>query len=178
MIKVRNLTKGIFYADSYPVCIGSEEVDFLKSEVGSTETRRTRICAHEDIEDKLHEMFIALSSETYIRPHKHLRKSESLHVVEGLADAVFFDENQNITQIIQLSPYGARKNFYYRIKDPVYHTLVLHTEMFIFHETSCGPFVREDTEFAPWAPGEDDTEAVKKYMKELKETVRQCGQSR
>ena len=172
MIKMRDLTKGIFYADSYPVCIGLEEIDFLKSEIGDTESRRTRLCAHDDTEDKLHEMIIALSSETYIRPHKHLRKAESLHVIEGVADAVFFDEDQNITQIIHLAPYAAGKYFYYRIKDPVYHTLVVHTEKFIFHETARGPFVREDTEFAPWAPDENKTEAIREYMEELKETVR------
>ena len=45
-------------------------------------------------------MFIALSDETYIRPHKHLNKSESLHVLEGSADVVFFDEKGKITKII------------------------------------------------------------------------------
>ena len=33
---------------------------------------------YSDDQDKLHEMFIALSKSTYIRPHKHYNKSESL----------------------------------------------------------------------------------------------------
>ena len=47
-------------------------------------------------------MFIVLSKETYIRPHKHVNRIESLHVVEGKARAVFFDEIGSIIQVVPL----------------------------------------------------------------------------
>ena len=47
-------------------------------------------------------MFIALSRSTYIRPHKHYNKSESLHVIYGSADVVFGNKG-DINKIINLS---------------------------------------------------------------------------
>ena len=55
-----------------------------------------RLCAHPAVDDRLHEMVIAMARETYVRPHKHVNKSESVHVIEGLADAVLFDDAGNV----------------------------------------------------------------------------------
>ena len=58
---------------------------------------------HKDIKDNLHEMIIILSKETYIRPHKHLNKAESLHVIEGSADVIFFNDYGKIINCVRLS---------------------------------------------------------------------------
>ena len=94
-------------------------------------------------------MFIALSNETYIRPHKHLNKSESLHVLEGHADVVFFNDIGKIIKIISLSKDSSKSCFYYRISEPTYHTFIVKSDIFIFHETTHGPFKKSDTLYAP-----------------------------
>jgi len=48
---------------------------------------------------------IVLSGNTYIRPHKHLAKSESFHVIEGLVDIVILDDQGAITEVIQLGDF-------------------------------------------------------------------------
>ena len=167
MMRIREISKEVFYADEPLVNVGRQDIEFLKARVGDTEHKRIRLCAHKDVEDDLHEMFIVLSKETYIRPAKHLGKAESLHVVEGRADAVFFDERGSITQVIPLGDYSSGLRFYYRIGEPVYHTLLIRSDPFIFHETTRGPFRRADTVFAPWAPDERDVAAVGEYMERL-----------
>ena len=72
---------------------------------------------HKDIKDNLHEMIIILSKETYIRPHKHLNKVESLHVIEGSAEVIFFNDYGKIINSVRLSK---KKNFFYRLFEVSY----------------------------------------------------------
>ena len=167
MMRAREINKEVFYADEPLVNVGRQDIEFLKARVGDTEHKRIRLCAHKDVEDDLHEMFIVLSKETYIRPAKHLGKAESLHVVEGRADAVFFDEAGSITDVITLGDYSSGHRFYYRVAEPTYHTLLIRSDHFIFHETTRGPFRRADTVFAPWAPEGKDVVAAREYIERL-----------
>jgi hypothetical protein len=59
------------------------------------------------------------------------------------------------------------KAFFYRLMDNVFHTPVIAGRYALFHETTNGPFDRKDTEFAAWAPAEDDPRAAA-YLAELR----------
>ena len=59
---------------------------------------RIRYCAHASPSDVVHEMFIVHPRGAYVRPHKHLDKSESMMIIEGEADYVMFDSKGNITE--------------------------------------------------------------------------------
>ena len=171
MIRTKQVDKAVFYADEAPVNVGSQEIEFLRARVGDTDLKRIRLCAHADVQDALHEMFIVLAKETYIRPAKHLGKAESLLVIEGAADAVFFDEEGGVTRVIPLGDYASGQRFYYRISEPVYHTLLIRSDSFIFHEATRGPFQPSDTVFAPWSPPEENAAAARVYMDHLSERV-------
>lgn len=171
MVKYREMSKEVFYVDDSLVQVGKQELDFLKERVGNTPKKRIRLCAHRSKDDYVHEMIILLDKETYIRPAKHIGKAESLHVVEGRADAVFFDEIGKISKVIQMGDSSTGLKFYYRIDDPVYHALIVRSEYFIFHETTGGPFNRADTIFASWAPVEADLAAVREYMEKTRKIV-------
>ena len=75
------------------------------------------------------------------------------------------DEDGNITEIIPMGDYSSGQNFYYRIPDPLYHTVMITSEIAVFHESTTGPFKRSDTIFAPWSPKEKDLHGVKIFMK-------------
>lgn len=169
MIRTRAVGSAVFYADEVPVNAGWEEIEFLKARVEGTVLKRIRLCAHSDVEDALHEMLIVLSKETYIRPAKHLGKAESLLVIEGVADAVFFDEQGEIERVLPLGDYHSGRRFYYRISEPVYHTLLIRSDTLVFHEATRGPFRPEDTVFSPWSPPEDDPARAREYMHLLSE---------
>lgn len=164
---MKKINNEVFYADEQIVKVGFRDIRFLKGQVADTDRKRTRLCAHRDINDVLQEMFIVLAKETYIRPHKHLNKAESLHLIEGLADVIFFDENGTITDVIPIGEYLSGCRFYYRIDKPAYHTLVIHSDVLIFHETTQGPFLRTNTVFAPWAPDENDMVAARSFTEQL-----------
>lgn len=171
MIRTKPISKEVYFADEQVVKVGEQDIEFLKKRVRDTERCRIRLCAHKDIGNKLHEMFIVLMKETYIPPHKHLNKAESLHVIEGSADAVFFDEEGKITHAIALGEYSSGKRFYYRMDEPVYHTLIIKSDVLVFHEAAYGPFVRSDTLLAPWAPEESDIAGVTRFREQLTKAV-------
>jgi len=52
--------------------------------------------------------------------------------------------------------YGSGRAFFYRLMEPCYHTVLVNTPFALFHETTSGPFRRDDTEFAPWSPAEGE----------------------
>ena len=112
-------------------------------------------------------MLIIHTKDTYVRPHKHFNKSESLHIIEGSADVILLDEQGDVAEVIPVGEYLSGRQFYYRMETPRYHTFIIHSDFLVFHETTNGPFQRSDTVFAPWAPEESNVEERRMYMRKL-----------
>lgn len=171
--KKLNLIKhnnSVYYQMSESLSIFNiDYLNFLKSRVYSTKNKRVRICFHLTEKDRLHEMIILLHKNTYIRPHRHFKKTESLHVIEGEADMIFFNNYGKIISVNKLS----RKNglIYYRINKPIFHTFLVKSKFFIFHETTSGPLKFKKTEYADWSPKESKKILVKMFKGELKNKV-------
>lgn len=128
---------------------------------------RIRLCTHHSINGSIHEMLIVHSKNTYVRPHKHLGKPESFHVIEGAVDVVVFDENGEVCEVIKMGNYASDRVFYYRISTALYHTLLIRSDILVFHETTAGPFNRADSVFASWSPEENDSVACELFMGKL-----------
>lgn len=175
LLKMKRAGEEVFVADEHIVSVGKKEMDFLKKTVHETARKRVRMCAHKDIENTLHEMFVVYMSMTYVKPNKHIGKDESLHILEGEADFVFFDEQGNITAIIPLGDYNSGRQFYIRVPAFVYHTIIMKSETLVIHEVTPGPFRREDTVWAPWAPQETDVAAVGQFMSRLRAAIQANG---
>jgi cupin fold WbuC family metalloprotein len=149
------------------VRISRKDVDFLKETAEHNERKRIRLCAHGSIEDSLHEMVITHAKGTYVRPHKHLGKIESFHVIEGTVDVVVFDDDGNITGVTRMGDYQSGQPFYHRISEPSYHTLLITSDVLVFHEITNGPFRREDMVYADWSPEENDKQAGADFIADL-----------
>jgi len=165
--RARPESREVRYATDAVVVVDAGDVAALKEAAAENERRRIRLCAHRSIDDRLHEMVIVHTNATYVRPHKHLGKSESFHVIEGRADVVVFDDEGGVTRVIRMGTFGSGQPFYSRIDEPLFHTLLIRSDVLVFHETTSGPFRRADTVFAPWAPDEGDAAAVTRYLAEL-----------
>jgi cupin fold WbuC family metalloprotein len=165
MIELERINNEIFIAQEPIVFFGNEEIVFLKQQAMKSMRRRARICAHQTNEDALHEMLIAITADSYIHPHKHINKSESFHIVEGLVDVVIFDDSGAITNIIALGQQGSGRSFYYRLSDSRFHTLIIHSDILVVHEVTNGPFDKTQTKFAWFAPSENDGKTTSDYMK-------------
>lgn len=163
-MNLRKLNDEVFIALDPVVQFGGDEIDFLKRQARENPRGRARICAHKTNEDALHEMLIAIAAESYIHPHRHVGKSESFHVVEGEVDIVIFDEGGAIADIIDMGAIGSGRKFYYRLSDSAFHTLLIRTDFLVVHEVTNGPFLKEKTVLAPFAPTENDRRAARDYI--------------
>ncbi|MCK9630289.1 MAG: WbuC family cupin fold metalloprotein [Methanoregula sp.] len=157
----------VLFAIDPVVKISKEDITHLKQLAERTTRKRSRLCAHKDIRSPLHEMLIVHKQDTYVRPHKHLGKSESFHLIDGEVLLLLFEDNGNLREVIQMGDYNSGKIFYYRIDNPIFHSIVIKSESTVFHESTKGPFIRENTIFADWAPEEGDEKGIFQFMKRI-----------
>ena len=162
----------VFQASGPITHIGQKEIAYLKIAVKSSPKKRVRINVHQRNEDLLHEMFIAIEPGSYIRPHKHPGKSEAFHVVYGMVDVIVLDDSGEIIKIVSLAANSETLPFYYRMSEPMFHTLIIRTELLVVHEITNGPFVAGSSIYAPFSPIETDELMIAAYQKDLTENVR------
>jgi cupin fold WbuC family metalloprotein len=86
-------------------------------------------------------------------------------------DVVIFHDDGTVREIVSLGDLASGKNFFYRLSAPLYHTLILRSDVLVIHETTNGPFRRDDTQFAPWSPEETDTASAVKFSENLSKSV-------
>ena len=168
----RFVSEDVLYSKDAIVEVNRATVTFLKSVAKKSSRRQSRLCTHSNENDNVHEMVIIHEKDIYVRPHKHIAKSESFHIMQGEVDIVLFDEQGSITNVIELAEYNSGKPFYYRFNIEVYHTVVIKSEVAIFHETTMGPFNPEDTVYADWAPSLKDTAEIERFSENLKKRIR------
>ena len=167
MIRMKRINPEVYFADQSIVSVGPEELNFLQRNVQDTVRQRTRLCAHQSPEESLHEMFVVYTNSTYMRPNKH-PKEESLHILGGYADFVFFDLHGNVTDVVQLGPPSSDRPFYCRVPRDTYHTVLIRSDRLVIHEGLTGPFRKDSTTvFAPWAPEEHDAAGVEAFSERL-----------
>src|SRR5262245_47958528 len=159
MNAVSTLSAEVLVASGGVVQVTAADLGAITERAIRSPRKRARLCAHPDAADPLHEMLICLAHSTYVRPHRHAGKSESFHVIEGELDVVVFEESGGIREVIPMGSYESGKVFFYRLAEPLFHTVVVNTPHALIHETTNGPFDLAGTEFAPWAPQESDPAA-------------------
>jgi cupin fold WbuC family metalloprotein len=164
---MKKLNNEVFIAEGPLVRASRDDLNFLKSQAAASPRHRARLCAHSSSEDRLHEMLIVLTRDVYIRPHKHVNKTESFHVIEGSALVIFFDEHGKIDEQVRVGDVSSDNSFYFRNVDSRYHTQIITSDFLVFHETTNGPFNRADTLFAPWAPDEANVREAKAFLEGL-----------
>lgn len=148
------------YVSKDPVTVvAAGDIAFLKEKAADNPRRRVRLCAHAAADDSLHEMLIVHARGNYVPPHRHMGKSESFHMIEGKLKIVLFDDLGNIEKVIDMAADDSAAAVFYRLSAPTYHTVIALSDFVVFHETTNGPFRREDMQFAPWAPAESASDA-------------------
>ncbi|WP_413208129.1 WbuC family cupin fold metalloprotein [Rhodospirillum sp. A1_3_36] len=154
----------VFYAKNEFGVAQPGAVALIKRIASASPRKRCRICFHPDQDAAAQEMLIAMHHSSYVRPHRHFGKTETLTVLEGRATALLFDDRSNVTERLPMGPYGSGRAFFYRMPTGVFHTLLFESEWLIYLETTTGPFDPEKSEGAPWAPPESDFAAGTAYI--------------
>lgn len=154
----------VYYSDDAIVTADDAVIAELKRIAAGNPRLRSRLCTHPDPASGLHEMLIVHHREAYVRPHKHLGKPESFHVIEGTAQVVIFEDDGRIREVLEMAPYGRGKHCYYRMPEKVFHSILITSEWLVFHETTAGPFDPSRTAFPDWAPDGGDAAEVQDYV--------------
>ena len=163
----RKVNDEVLYPNERFVHLNAIDLAFLKTEAFKNPRKRIRLCTHQSVDDKIHEMFIVHTKDAYVRPHKHINKSESFYLIEGEVDVIFFDDHGDISKKVEMGSPFSGKFFYYRISDPFFHTFCIKTDLICFYEVTEGPFNRFDTIFPTWAPDGSDVEQAKEFLNKL-----------
>ena len=86
----------VYYSNLDNSKLSKDDLDLLKNFADHNPRKKVRICMHKNINDHLHEMFIVHKKDCYVRPHKHLKKIESLFILEGEVDYILFNDHGEI----------------------------------------------------------------------------------
>lgn len=153
-----------FYSKKEITVIDSGILSELRR-IGLEKGENVRISLHNSVDDDLHNMMIFQHNGTYTRPHKHILKSETYHIIEGNAVLVVFNEDGTVRERIDMA---IGKTLLCRVGKNCYHTIVPTTEYVIFHESRPGPFLREsDSIFAPWSVEPSEKEMAMGFINTL-----------
>ena len=158
----------VFYTDSSPVSATEADMGMIENHARNSPRGRARLCAHSTSQDGLHEMLICLMRHCYVRPHRHF-KVESALILRGECDLVLFDGQGEVVDVRSLSPFGSGRSFFVRFAQPTFHTYLIRTDSLLFLETTPGPFDRNQTEYAAWAP--DEQGLVEAFLEDLERRV-------
>jgi cupin fold WbuC family metalloprotein len=162
-MKLKRKTQNVFELPGEPGFVDSSAIRLLKQKADASPMKRARICLHNSSDDSIHEMLIVLSRGVYIRPHRHLGKSESFQLLEGRATVVFFDDKGNVTANRELARTSG-KPFIYRINTPIFHTQIVHSKYLVFYEVTRGPWLPGETEYAAWAPEKAEEKLLRTWL--------------
>jgi len=166
-LKLKQVAPEVLYSTEPFATAGQEAVALIKSLAAESHRQRCRICFHPAPDAPSHEMLIAMSGASYVRPHRHKSKTETLLVLEGEATAHLFEEDGTPARSLPMKPFGQGADFFYRMPIGVFHTLTFQSDWFVYLETTLGPFDTGSSEAAPWAPSEDDQAAGRAYLAKL-----------
>lgn len=155
------------------ITIDQAWIDRIKIIAKNNGSGKFRTCIHKSKEDNVHEMLVAHTSKTYVRPHKHRINGESLQIIEGEATSIVFNEDGTIKHAFNVGDPSSCKTFYYSMKKSVFHMLYIHSDFLIFKETTKGPFIRNDTIFPDWAPDGKDKNKLVKYFDHLDKLLKE-----
>lgn len=171
MINYKIISEEVATSDDAIYNIGESEIKFLIHQAKKTKRKRYRLCLHNDNNHAVHEMFIVHPKDAYVKPHKHIQKSESLFVLKGEVDYVTFDDYGKINKVFHLNCLAKKGQSFISLRKDIFHTMIVKSQWLVFLETTSGPFKKNETVFSSWSPNEEDTTEVKKYISKLKKDV-------
>ena len=166
MIPFRKQNDEVLYPASKHVEFAVEDIQQLKKMADKNPRGRIRLCAHQNLNDVVHEMIIVHRGDCYVRPHRHMTRDESIYVIEGEADLVIFNDDGLIRQVVAIGDITSNATLFCKIAANTIHTLLFKTRHLVFKEVTQGPFDCASVFFPTWAPTEEDP-SVHFYLQEL-----------
>lgn len=159
---------GALFNDQSCLAVDAAMVATLKQRALAAERGRYRLCLHHDTADAVQQMIIACTSRSYSAPHRHPGRILSYQMVEGQLVVVLFDDHGAITSLFRM---GGEGPFCLWLGASQWYMPLAVTATAVFCEVLTGSHAAAGgTEWAPWAPGEGQPEAIE-YLTRLRREV-------
>ncbi len=123
--------------------IDQKYISFLKKSYGKNK-KDIRLCLHKNPKAKHHDMIILQQRKNFYTPHKHLKKGETYHIIQGSMACVLLNNSGKITKVCRL-----KKNEIFRTPLNIFHTMLPITKYVIYHESKTGPFLKKNDSIYP-----------------------------
>jgi cupin fold WbuC family metalloprotein len=112
-------------------------------------------------------MLIVQHSEAYFRPHLHIGKGQSFHIIEGHARVVTFHDSGEIATVTAVGANDSGRPFYWRIEEDIWYAFVVESEWLVFFETTAGPFDPGKIAYPDWSPTHEQPADCAAWSREL-----------
>lgn len=133
------------------VSIGHHQLAELSERARQTQRLRQNLNVHARLDDPVNRLLNAVEPGSYVRPHRHSERSETLLAVRGSFDVVFFDDDGCVLERSRLGGQGALLLEY---PPNTWHTLTALEPGSVFFEVKRGPYTPAGPEdfLAGWPP--------------------------
>lgn len=156
-----------FFCRSLPVKIDARLTRELRSISEDNNGANVRLCLHDSPESTFHDMIILERAGRYYRPHKHLQKGETWHILEGTMAVFVFDTDGSLIEANTISD-----GEIYRLSLDTFHALIPISDIIIYHESKPGPFLGQiDSLYPDWAPDGSDPAETTAFIDKLRQSL-------
>ena len=151
-----------FFLNSEKTFFTKEHIKFLEKFYKSKNTD-IRICLHKNAKSNHHDMIILQQKKKFYKPHKHLKKGETYHIIKGSMICVLFKNNGEIKKTCKIM-----RGDIFRTPINVFHTMFPLTKFVIYHESKRGPFLKKkDSIFPKWIGKFDNYKNIVFFKKKI-----------
>ena len=146
--------------------ISTALLDEMAAKAAASPRRRTHHNLHSSASDPVQRFVVVLQRDSYVRPHRHMTKSELCTVIRGRFEVVIFDSEG---MVLERTVTGeGTSNMAFELPHATWHTLLPLTDGAAFVEVKEGPYdPATAAEFAAWAPeeGSGSTAQFQRWVK-------------
>jgi len=157
-------------------CIDSTLITTLTTAARTNTRQRQHYNFHESHEDPCQRLIVAITTDSYIQPHRHLAypKDELFIVLQGKIGVIIFSERGEAESVSVLQ--AGSQALGCEIPTGAWHTIIALEES-VFLEVKAGPYMPlPEEDRASWAPTEGSAGAGV-YLEQLRSAAGCLGKS-
>jgi len=168
LIEDKNAKTKSFFINSEKTFFSEKYLNFLVNFYKKNKID-VRICLHKNRKSKHHDMIILQQKRNFYKPHKHLRKGETYHIIKGSMILVIFTDDGDIKY-----SYHIKKNDVIRAPINKYHTMLPYSKFVIYHESKSGPFLlKNDSIFPYWIKEFKNKKQIDLFKEKVMQTIKE-----
>lgn len=145
--------------------IERQQVQQLNRQALASERKRSHYNLHEQLQDPIQRLCIALQPDTYIRPHVHRQagKWELISILQGAVRLLCFDNAGSVSGVYELNVRNG--DLAVELAPDTWHSLVVREADSLILEVKPGPYEPSQADdFAPWSPLDSAGAEVRAFM--------------